>query len=144
MKNKKLTLAIVFIIIAAIFMVIPNTVKAATTLTTPLYFGIQEFRSGTTPENIAYAINNPLDNGSTTDSIVGTKIWQIVKYNNSQGTGNYTTGNYYCVRAGVGFSDTSKIATYNISYDLKTEKSTRSFQSNISKRLKVLYNESSV
>lgn len=123
MKNKKTILAMVVIIIATIFMVVPNTVKAATTLTTSLYFGIQEFRNGTTPENMAYAIRNPLDNGSTTDSMVGTKIWQIVKYNNGQGTGNYTTGNYYCVRAGVGFSDTSKIATYNISYDLKTEKS---------------------
>lgn len=122
MKNKKITLAMVIIMIAAIFVIIPNTTKAATTLTTPVYFGIQEFRNGTTPENMAYAIRNPLDNGSTIDSIVGTKIWQIVKYNNSTGTGNYTTGNYYCVRAGVGFSDTSKIATYNISYDLKSEK----------------------
>lgn len=122
MNKKKITLSIASIIVAIILMTIPNKVKAATTLTTPLYFGIQEFRSGTTPEDMAYAIRNPYANGSTTDSIVGTKIWQIVKYNNSTGTGNYTTGNYYCVRAGVGFSDTSKIATYNISYDLKTEK----------------------
>ena len=122
MSKKKITLSIASIIIAIILMTIPNKVRAATTLTTPLYFGVQEFRNGTTPDNMAYAIKNPYANGSTTASIVGTKIWQIVKYNNSTGTGNYTTGNYYCVRAGVGFSDTSKIATYNISYDLKTEK----------------------
>ena len=31
------------------------------------------------------------------------------------------TGNYYCVRAGVGFSDINKRAEYTITYDLKTE-----------------------
>lgn len=122
MSKKKVILVMVSIIIAIICMVVPNTVKAATTLTTPLYFGVQEFRSGTTPENMAYAINNPYANGSTTNSIVGAKIWQIVKYNNSTG-GNFSTGNYYCVRAGVGFSNVNDIAEYNIAYDLKTEKS---------------------
>ena len=121
MNKKRITLLIVSIVFAIILMVIPNKVSAATTLTTPIYFGIQEFRSGTTPENMAYAINNPYDNGSTTDSIVGAKIWQIVKYN-SKTDANYTTGNYYCVRAGVGFVNTGDIAEYNISYDFKTEK----------------------
>lgn len=121
MNKKRMTLLIVSIVFAIILMAIPNKASAATTLTTPLYFGVNEFRSGTTPENMGYAINNPYDNGSTTDSIVGTKIWQIVKYNSSTDT-NYTTGNYYCVRSGVGFSDTNKKAEYNISYDFKTEK----------------------
>ena len=122
MNKKKITLIIASIIFAVILMVIPNKVGAATTLTTPLYFGIQEFRNGTIPENMAYAIYNPYDNGSTTESIVGTKIWQIVKYNSNTDS-NFNTGNYYCVRAGVGFSDTNKRAEYNISYDFKTEKS---------------------
>lgn len=121
MNKKRMTLLIVSIVFAIILMAIPNKASAATTLTTPLYFGVNEFRSGTTPENMGYAINNPYDNGSTTDSIVGTKIWQIVKYNSSTDT-NYTTGNYYCIRSGVGFSDTNKKAEYNISYDFKTEK----------------------
>lgn len=121
MNMKKITLVIVSIIFAIIFMLIPNKASASTTLTTPLYFGVQEFRNGTTPENMAYAINNPYGNGSTTQSIVGTKIWQIVKYN-SKTDFNFNTGNYYCVRARVGFSDTNKRAEYNISYDFKTEK----------------------
>ena len=121
MNKKKITLVIVSIIFAIIFMTIPNKASASTTLTTPLYFGVQEFRNGTTPENMAYAIKNPYDNGSTTESIVGTKIWQIVKYN-SKTDSNFNTGNYYCVRAGVGFSDINKKAEYNISYDFKTEK----------------------
>ena len=121
MSKKKITLLVISIIFAIILMTIPNRASAVTTLTTPLYFGINEYRKGTIPEDMAYAINNPYDNGSTTDSIVGTKIWQIVKYNSSSDL-NYVTGNYYCIRAGVGFSDTNKKAEYNISYDFKTEK----------------------
>ena len=121
MSKKKITLTIMSIVIAILIMTIPNIAKASTTLTTPLYFGINEFRDGTTPDKMGYAIFNPYANGATEDSIVGTKIWQIVKYD-SKTSNNMITGNYYCVRAGVGFSDTNKRAEYTIAYDLKTEK----------------------
>ena len=121
MSKKKITLTIMSIVIAILIMIIPNIAKASTTLTTPLYFGINEFRDGTTPDKMGYAIFNPYANGATEDSIVGTKIWQIVKYD-SKTSNNIITGNYYCVRAGVGFSDTNKRAEYTIAYDLKTEK----------------------
>ena len=121
MSKKKITLTIMSIVIAILIMIIPNIAKASTTLTTPLYFGINEFRNGTTPDKMGYAIFNPYANGATEDSIVGTKIWQIVKYD-SKTSNNMITGNYYCVRAGVGFSDTNKRAGYTIAYDLKTEK----------------------
>ena len=121
MSKKKITLTIMSIVIAILIMIIPNIAKASTTLTTPLYFGINEFRDGTTPDKMGYAIFNPYANGATEDSIVGTKIWQIVKYD-SKTSNNMITGNYYCVRAGVGFSDTNKRAEYTIAYDLKTEK----------------------
>ena len=121
MSKKKITLTIMSIVIAILVMIIPNIAKASTTLTTPLYFGINEFRDGTTPDKMGYAIFNPYANGATDDSIVGTKIWQIVKYDSKTST-NMITGNYYCVRAGVGFSDINKRAEYTITYDLKTEK----------------------
>ena len=121
MSKKKITLTIMSIVIAILVMIIPNIAKASTTLTTPLYFGINEFRDGTTPDKMGYAIFNPYANGATEDSIVGTKIWQIVKYD-SKTSNNIITGNYYCVRAGVGFSDINKRAEYTITYDLKTEK----------------------
>ena len=121
MSKKKITLTIMSIVIAILIMIIPNIAKASTTLTTPLYFGINEFRNGTTPDKMGYAIFNPYANGATEDSIVGIKIWQIVKYD-SKTSNNMITGNYYCVRAGVGFSDTNKRAEYTIAYDLKTEK----------------------
>ena len=120
MKKKSILVAAICLTISIVLMILPTNSKAAD-LVTPLYFGVQEFRSGTTPNNMAYGINNPYANGSTTESIVGTKIWQIVKYNTNS-VGNFTTGNYYCVRAGVGFRDVTDIATYNKSYDLKTEK----------------------
>ena len=121
MSKKKITLTIMSIVIAILIMIIPNIAKASTTLTTPLYFGINEFRDGTTPDKMGYAIFNPYANGATEDSIVGTKIWQIVKYD-SKTSNNMITGNYYCGRAGVGFSDINKRAEYTITYDLKTEK----------------------
>ena len=121
MSKKKITLTIMSIVIAILVMIIPNIAKASTTLTTSLYFGINEFRDGTTPDKMGYAIFNPYANGATEDSIVGTKIWQIVKYD-SKTSNNMITGNYYCVRAGVGFSDINKRAEYTITYDLKTEK----------------------
>ncbi len=121
MNKKRITLLVLSFICTIAFMAIPNKTNASTPLTTPLYYGIQEYRSGTTPTNMGYAINNPDANGATTESIVGTKIWQIVKYNSNSDV-NYVTGNYYCIRSGVGFSDTNKKAEYNISYDFKTEK----------------------
>ena len=120
MKKKNILFAVISIISVFILMTISTKVKA-TDLTTPIYFGVQEFRSGTIPNNMAYGIKDPYANGSTTESIVGTKIWQIVKYNTNT-VGNYTTGNYYCVRSGIGFRNVNDIATYNRAYDLKTEK----------------------
>ena len=122
MNKKKISLLIAGIIMMAMVIILPNKVKAANNLSKPVYFGIQEYREGTTPKNMGYAIGEPNANGSTTESRVSANIWQIVKYNNNQGSGNYNTGNFYCVRAGIGFSNTSKIATYNISYDLKNDK----------------------
>jgi hypothetical protein len=120
MNNKKITLSVIIAsIFTVVLMIAPNIVKASTPLTTPIYFGINEFRSGTTPENISYAIGNPLAN--TTEADHGAKIWQIKKYK-SETDSNPTTGNYYCVRAGVGFSDTNLTARYTMSYDFKTEK----------------------
>lgn len=122
MKSKKLIPVIISLLFAICITMNTTKVDAVSTLATPIYFGVQEYRSGTTPNNIGYAINNPYDNGSTTDSIVGTKIWDIVRYSSSTATTFDTAENLYCVRAGVGFRNTSEKAMYNISYNLKTER----------------------
>ena len=120
MNKKKITLSIIMTsIFAIILMIAPNIVKASTTLSTPVYFGINEFRSGTTPNNMSYAIGNPLANSTVANK--GAKVWQIKKYKDENDK-NPTTGDYYCVRAGVGFTNTGDIAKYTMSYDFKTEK----------------------
>ena len=124
MSKKNVILAMLSFIFALAIMIIPNKVSAVTTLTPPVYFGVNEFR-GT---NFGYAIGNPYANKDI-NSIVGTKIWQIVKYNGPTDT-NPNTGNYYCVRAGVGFSDTDLRAEYNIAYDLKNDKALLEASSN--------------
>lgn len=127
MSKRKVILSMLSIMFVILLMIIPNKVSAVTTLTTPMYFGVNEFR-GTNPDSFGYAIGNPYDNGDI-NSIVGAKIWQIVKYNGPTDT-NSNTGNYYCVRAGVGFSDTNLRAEYNIAYDLKNDKALLAASSN--------------
>lgn len=122
MKSKKMNFVVAFfaILLAALF--IPKDVKAAE-LSPNLYLGIQEFRQNTTPENMAYGIKNPDRNGDSSN-IVGAKIWKIVRYNSSSSTDtNYDdTTSYYCVKAGVGFANTGDKATYDVSYNFKTER----------------------
>ena len=102
-------------------LLIPTKVKAVT-LQKPLVLGIQEYRTNSEPVNMAYGIGNPDNNGSTTDSIVGAKIWDIVEYNSMADTQYDNTKNYYCVKAGVGFRDTGDKAIYDVSYDLKKDR----------------------
>ena len=92
------------------------SVQAAQT-TTPLYLGITELMSNNTPY-MGYSIGDP--NANTSTSITAAKIWNIVKYSNSSGS-NPTDSAIYCLKAGVGFSDTKKSETYNVYYDMKTE-----------------------
>ena len=94
-------------------------VKASTDLNPNLYLGILEFRDGTTPDKMGYGIKNPETNGTTEAEIYGAKIWKIVRYNSdSISDVVYNTDTtYYCVKAGVGFSDIKLRATYDKSYD---------------------------
>ena len=122
MKSKKLKLLVIAIMSVVAGMTFMPKSKASTPLATPVYFGVQEFRSGTTPENMGYAIKNPAGNDATTNSIYGTIIWNILKYSTNKVDESGIDGNFYCVRSGVGFQNTGDVATYNITYDLKTEK----------------------
>ena len=122
MKSKKMNLVVVFFTMLLAILFIPKNAKA-TELNPNLYLGIQEFRQNTTPENMAYGINNPDRNGDPSN-IVGAKIWKIVRYGSSSTTDtNYDdTTSYYCVKAGVGFTNTGDKATYDVSYNFKTER----------------------
>ena len=123
MKMKKAVYLIAFTIFFGLVMLFTNQSKAAV-VNPPVYLGIQEYRTNTDPQNMAYGINNPNRNGSTTAEIKGAKIWDIVKYNSLSDTNYDNSIDYYCVKAGVGFRNTGDKATYNVSYDFKTEKET--------------------
>ena len=124
MKLKKASILLISTLFTLLLMIIPNISKASTQVIPPLYLGVQEYRTNTDPENMAYAIGNPDRNGETQETMVGAKIWDIVEYkSNDEQDKNYdNTKNYFCVKAGVGFRNPGERAIYNISYDFKTER----------------------
>ena len=120
MNRKNLLLSGIVLMVLTLVSIIPNTVNA-TQATTPLYLGITELRKNDVP-NMGYAIGDPDDNGTSGNAA---KIWNIIEYTsadeNAQEKANGNK-NIYCVKAGVGFSNTKDRATYNVFYDMKTER----------------------
>ena len=116
MKVKRLLLTIISVMITLILMLFPSVAKAMT-LNPPLYFGITELRTLSTP-NLGYAIGDPNTNGVTGSAA---KIWNIVQYSSSNFTDPKEV-NVYCIKAGVGFSDVKKNAEYNLSFNMYTER----------------------
>ena len=113
MKAKiKMILAIMIIgILYLIFGIKPVEAKE---MSTPLYFGINEIRTLSTP-NMGYAIGDPNTNGETGN---GAKLWNILQYSSST-SNDPTEVDVYCVKAGVGFTTgTTRRATYNLSFDM--------------------------
>ena len=82
MKSKKIRVLLISLISMMMVVTFANKSKAVTPLATPVYFGVEEFRTGTTPENMGYAINNPLGNGSTTESNHGKRMLPTNIYQN--------------------------------------------------------------
>ena len=115
MKTKKILLGVSILIIAFIVGSMQNIVFA-TNATTPLYLGITELRTNSEP-NMGSSINSP--------NAGGKYIWNILEYTSSGDNASLKADghkNIYCVKAGVGFSDIKKRATYNVFYDMKTER----------------------
>ena len=116
MKNCRLIIVSLVLILFLISGILFSTVIAET-MSPPLYFGITELRTLSTP-NFGYAIGDPNTNGVTGSAA---KIWNIVKYSNSN-FADPTEVNVYCVKAGVGFSDTKKTAEYDLKFDMVKDK----------------------
>ena len=116
MKNCRLIIVSLILMLFLISGILFNTVIAET-MSPPLYFGITELRTLSTP-NLGYAIGDPNTNGVTGSAA---KIWNIVKYSNSN-FADPTEVNVYCVKAGVGFSDTKKTAEYDLKFDMIKDK----------------------
>ena len=122
MNRKSLLLSGIVLIVLILVSLLPTNVIAAQA-TTPLYLGITELRTNDTP-NMGYAIGDPNTNGAEG---YGAKIWNIQEHtgpNDGDPVKADGNKNIYCVKAGVGFSNTHRSATYNIFYDMKTERDT--------------------
>ena len=121
MKLKKMLYVVAFLFFMSLMFFMTGEVKAGE-LSSPMYFGIQEYRTDSDPQGMAYGINNPNKNGSTTDTITGAKIWDVVRYNSSSDSNYDNSIDYYCVRAGVGYRNTGDKATYDYTYDFKADR----------------------
>ena len=117
--KRKVKILFVLMIIGILYFCFGLRTVEAKQLTTPLYFGINELRTLSEP-NIGYAIGNPNANGSGTDAR-GVKLWNILKYSTST-SNDPTEVDVYCIKAGVGFSNTYRRATYNFSFDMYKER----------------------
>ena len=134
MKKVKSSLVIICMLIASICMLIPSNSKAL--LSKSVYFGVSLIR-----ENSATNVCNGKDAGKNIGYSIGmgdnvsgqtrqrATIWNIMQYqDNSAGTVG-TSGNFYCIREGVGFTsadntgDKIAIAEYTASFDFTNKSS---------------------
>ena len=124
MNRKNLLLSLVVLVVLMIVSLLPTFVNAQVA-NTPLYLGITELRTNDKP-NMGYAIGDPTNNGDGSEvDANASKLWNIRELTGPDSLTEKADGNknIYCVKAGVGFSDTHKSATYNIFYDMKAERS---------------------
>lgn len=113
--KKKLMVLLTVIAVTGIFMM--NKVQAAQNIDWTV--GVKQFRTGTTPEGMSYAIGDIKGNTSTGDP-TGAILWDIVRYTSSD---HYEQlNNFYCIKAGVGFSNIEAQLPYNRVYDVKKER----------------------
>ena len=120
-KNKIIFMIICVTLILLNFM---QTVAYATLVTDnskKMYIGIEELRRNDTP-NLGYAIGDPNTNGETNEN---NKIWSLVEFTGPSESDSLKANgnkNIYCLKAGVGFNNTNKRATYDIFFNMKTER----------------------
>ena len=118
-RNKILLIAVM--VISMLFVAMIPVVSNATVATQPLYLGITELRTNDSP-NMGYAIGTPKSNQESGDSA---KIWNILEYTGPSSSDPVKANgskNIYCLKAGVGFTDTNAHEIYNVFYDMKTER----------------------
>lgn len=129
MNLKKVLLSLTATIVFVIFMLVQGSVYATQLASgQEVYMGITELMTNDTP-NMGYALAKPGSSG-----VGPVKIWNIIKYKSSTSS-EYEDGNIYCVKAGVGFTETEdgalKRQPYDVFYDMKTERDAIKTQKNI-------------
>ncbi len=110
MKMKKVFMVMVLVIVFVINIFLYSSMSYAQTASTPLYIGITELKQ---TSGMGYAIGDPNSGGA--------KIWNLIQYQSAT-SNTYSENNIYCLKAGAGFQNVDKRATYDVFYDMKTEK----------------------
>ena len=135
----KIKSKIIFMIICVtlILLTFMQTVAYATLVTDnskKMYIGIEELRRNDEP-NLGYSVGDPNTNGATGES---NKIWSLVEFTGPSDTDNLKANgnkNIYCLKVGVGFSNTNKRATYDVFFNMKTERTQIEAQNDILEEL---------
>ena len=112
MKLRKGLIVPLLIAISMLGLLFGSTMSFAQDATTPLYLGITEMDL---ESQIGYAIGDPNTGGLTTTAA---KLWNIVKYS-TETSNDPTEADIYCVKAGVGFTNTGDRAVYDVFFDMK-------------------------
>ena len=129
MKLNKVLMVIVVLAITIIINVLAClNLFYVTAANAPMHLGITERKMET---GFGYAIGDP-NTGSTTNTAA--KIWNIVKYTTAT-SNDPTEANIYCLKSGVGFQNTNDRATYDIFYDMKSQKDAIHGQNEVLKEL---------
>ncbi len=114
MDCRRKFLILIFLILFIAFCIVPGVANAASGTK---YFGITEMRTNDTP-NMGYAIEDPSQGTSGNAAY----IYNIIEYQSASGTGIVNSNNIYCAKAGIGFNNSYKRATYDVFYNMKTER----------------------
>ncbi len=133
-KNKIIFMIICVTLILLTFMQTVAYAALVTDNSKKMYIGIEELRRNDTP-NLGYAIGDPNTNGETGES---NKIWSLVEFTGPSDSDSLKANgnkNIYCLKAGVGFSNTHKRATYDVFFNMKTERSQIETQNDILEEL---------
>ena len=123
MKGLKTKIILILNLIIATILGLNTFSLATDARNNPKYIGITELKL---ESGFGYAIGDPNSGGA--------KIWNLIQYQ-SETSSSYSENNIYCLKAGVGFENVGKRATYNVFYDMKTEKTNIGKENDILKKL---------
>ena len=116
-RNFIATSMIIFMVVLVVNLL--NSKISATSVNSPLYFGITETSTVT---DWGYAFGRP--------SAGAERLWNIVQYDDSSYS-NPSEADVYCLKADSGFNDNNKTQEYDISYNMKTDEKSMSGQNDI-------------
>ncbi len=137
MNVRKGIASVIIIMLVAMCLVSQASVYAVDT-SKKAYFGIKTLM----PSGMGYSINAPQNETTSSGNKTFARIWNIVEYDSESAQNYKTDRDIYCLKAGAGTlqAKDGNTATYDRSYNMRTEKETLKTQT-YSENLKKLATE---